>query len=74
MSASEAGREPEAPQAFAGRIDIEEELEQGQAGVNTRGNPVASWTLSIAGSLFALMFFTVVMMILFMYFLHQATP
>ena len=56
------------------RHAIEEGLEQTLAGVWTRGNAAASWMFSIAACLFMLMLFTVVLMILFVYFLQQATP
>jgi hypothetical protein len=53
------------------RHEVETELEQALATVYTRGNPVAAWMFSIAGSLFALMFFTAVLMIVFLYFLSR---
>lgn len=55
------------------RQEVETELEQVLQTVFTRGNPVAGWMFSIAGSLFALMFFTVVLMAVFVYFLSHPT-
>src|SRR5262249_28240779 len=54
------------------RHDVEADLLQRLEALPTPPNPVAAWMFSIAGSLFALMFFTVTAMILFMYFLSRA--
>ena len=54
------------------RREVETELYQTLKSVPTTFNPAAPWMFSIAGSLFALMFFTVAAVILFLYFLGQA--
>ncbi len=56
------------------RHEVENELEQTLERLPTRPNPAATWMFSIAGSLFALMFFTAATLVMFLYFLGQAQP
>lgn len=54
------------------RREVETDLEELLETIPARPNPAAPWMFSIAGSLYALMLFTVVALIAFVYFLGQA--